>query len=151
MALFERDITAFRQSVEQIAAEDTPARARLEAILRYTYADLGSERRQLFMSLYTNMSVRTTVFEKKFALRDQMALMADTIKSILEDGKRSGEFDPTIPTAVMLMTFLGLISPRGYDRFLSGEHLSPEQLVASISRIYFQGIAQPTSLKESGK
>lgn len=149
VALFEREVTTFRQTIEQVAAEDTTARARLETILRHAYADLGSDRRQLFMSLHANISVRTTVFEKKMALRDQMALMAKTIGSILEDGKRSGEFDTAIPTSIMLMTFLGLISRRGYDQFLSEEQLSPEQVVAAISRIYFQGIALPQSVQES--
>lgn len=151
VALFEREITTFRQTVEQIAAADMPARARLEAILRHAYAELGSARRQLFMSLHTNISVRTNVFEKKIALRDQMTLMANAIQSILEDGKSSGEFDPDIPTSIMLMTFLGLISPRGYDQFLRSEQLSPEQVAASISRIFFQGIARPTVVQESGE
>ncbi len=46
-----------------------------------------------------------------------------------------------VPTEVMLMTFFGLLSPKGYEHLVTQKQLSPEQLVDYIGRIYFTGIA----------
>ena len=38
------------------------------------------------------------------------------------------------------MTFLSLLSPRGYEWLVEHEGLTPEELVAQVGRTYFQGI-----------
>jgi TetR/AcrR family fatty acid metabolism transcriptional regulator len=142
IALFAREMTSFRQTVEQIAAEPAPARARLEAILRHTYAGLGGQRQQLFVSLFANMSLRQGIFAKQVALAEHLAQLAALIRSILDSGKAVGEFDPGIPTSVMLTTFIGLLSLGRYAPLLDEVQLAPDELVSYISRIYFHGISQ---------
>jgi AcrR family transcriptional regulator len=139
VALFDRELNAFRASVAQAAAEDAPARARLERILRQAYAGLAGQRRQLFLSLYASASVRA-IFEKQQLLRDHMSQLAATIRSIFEAGQANGEFDRAIPPAVMLTTFLGLLSPRGYEHLLGEIQLSPQERAVYGGRIYFSGI-----------
>ena len=57
---------------------------------------------------------------------------------MIEQGKAAGEFDATIPTSVMLSTFLGLLSPRGYERLVVEEKVP--DLVHHLTRLYFKGI-----------
>jgi AcrR family transcriptional regulator len=140
VALFAREMTAFRYAIEQIAAEQLPARDRLAAILRHTYAGLGTQRQQLFASLSASISLPQWLLAKQAALREHYAQITATIRSILAAGQASGEFDPRIPTGVMLTTFLGLLSPRSYAPLLDEEHLTPDELARAVSHIYFQGI-----------
>lgn len=62
------------------------------------------------------------------------------ITSLLEEGKAAGEFDPSIPTPVMRAAFFSLLSPKSYERLMAEEHLSPDELVEQVGRIYFKGI-----------
>lgn len=138
--LFVRELATFRDTVEQIATEEAPARDRLAAILRHAYAGLASQRQQLFASLSATTNLPQSVFAKHAALRDYQGEITTTIRSILVAGQASGEFNSSIPTGVMLTTFLGLLSPRSYAPLLDQEHLTPDELAHAVGRIYFQGI-----------
>ena len=74
-------------------------------------------------------------------MRDLWEHLATRIMALLEEGKATGEFDTTIPTNVMLSAFFSLLSPRSYERLLVGAHMSPDELVTHLARIYFKGIA----------
>jgi TetR/AcrR family transcriptional regulator, fatty acid metabolism regulator protein len=138
--LFARELAAFRDTIARIAAEQTPARARLEAILRHVYAGLGSQRQQLFASLSATTNLPQSLFAKHAALREYQGEIATTIQSILVAGQAGGEFNSNIPTGVMLTAFLGLLSPRSYAPLLDKEHLAPDELARAVSQIFFQGI-----------
>ena len=138
--LFVRELATFRDTVEQIATEEAPARDRLAVILRHAYAGLASQRQQLFASLSATTNLPQSVFAKHAALREYQGEITTTIRSILVAGQASGEFNSTIPTGVMLTTFLGLLSPRSYAPLLDQEHLTPDELAHAVGQIYFQGI-----------
>jgi AcrR family transcriptional regulator len=138
--LFVRELATFRDTVEQIATEEAPARDRLAAILRHAYAGLASQRQQLFASLSATTNLPQSVFAKHAALREYQGEITTTIRSILVAGQASGEFNSSIPTGVMLTTFLGLLSPRSYAPLLDQEHLTPDELAHAVGQIYFQGI-----------
>ncbi len=70
-----------------------------------------------------------------------MERLAAIIRGVLEEGKAAGEFDPAIPTSVMLTLFFGLLSPMRYEQLLIREQIPPEELVRHVGRIYFDGIA----------
>lgn len=146
-ALFERELAAFRNAVEQAATSAQSAHARLVQILRLAYGGLGAQRRQLFLALSSSVSVRTEVFEKRDTLREHKRQVAAHIETVLESGKAAGEFDATIPTTVMLSTFVALLSPYSYGLLFEREHISLEDLVTFVERIYFHGITPP-SLRE---
>jgi TetR/AcrR family fatty acid metabolism transcriptional regulator len=139
-ALFERELETSLQTIKQIVATALPARARLERILRQIYGGLLGKRMQLPFSLLTDTDVRKALFEKKLQMRERMQELAAGIRTVLEEGKEDGSFDPAIPTVVMLMTFFGLLSPHGIEHLVAQEQLSPDELVSFIERIYFTGI-----------
>jgi hypothetical protein len=56
---------------------------------------------------------------------------------LLEEGKRTGELDRTVPTPIMLATFVTLVSPSGYEQLLTGDKVSPAELVSYVRRIFF--------------
>lgn len=140
-ALFERQLEAYQQMVEQVVSQDLSARAKLESILLQTYQGVLHKQMQLMWSLYESMDIRKGELEERLQVRKRVDRLVRSIEAILQEGKASGEFDPTISTSVMLITVLSLLSPRGYEWVLAREPLSPEELVRQVGRTYFQGIA----------
>jgi TetR/AcrR family transcriptional regulator, fatty acid metabolism regulator protein len=139
-ALFEQELVTSQQMIEQAVATTEPAREKLEHILHHTYQGLLGKRMQLLRALFNSMDARQLLQEKKLHLRDRMERLAAIIRGVLEEGKAAGEFDPAIPTSVMLTLFFGLLSPMGYERLLIREQIPPEELVRHVGRIYFDGI-----------
>ena len=145
VALFDRDANSFLEFAQQVAQTGDSARVKLEHILRHTYEGMRGKRTQLFMALLSSTSVRNELIEKRGGMGEQVTSLARVIEAILEEGKAAGQLDATIPTPVLLRTFLGLLSPRSFEPLIGGEQISPEELVTYVGRIYFQGILSPTS------
>ena len=146
VAIFARDMQQFLRAVETAiegaAASELTARAKLEAVLRFMYSGLFSKRTRLLSTMYNNTDLRHFFQEKGTCMRDMWEHLATRISTLLEEGKATGEFDPSIPTNVMLSAFFSLLSPRSYERLLAGgAHMSPDELVMYLARIYFKGIA----------
>jgi AcrR family transcriptional regulator len=140
-ALFERNLILFEQSVEQIAKSSLTARAKLERILSYVYQERRGPHARLFQLLYQNMEIRKGLLEKKEQLRNRLERTAGRIRSILEEGKVEGSFDPAISTGLMLITFMSLLSLSTREELLAQEQLPSEELISQVGRIFFEGIA----------
>lgn len=139
VALFERTFAGFRQLVADALAAPGSARERLERILLRTYSGVRGGRSHLMLAL-ADPQLRASLFEKHLAHRDQMSQVHGAIQTILEEGKAAGEFSRQIPTAVMLTTFLGLLSPRSSEALLANQSFSPEELAQYVGAIFFTGI-----------
>ena len=140
-ALFERNLVLFEQAVEQAARAPLMARAKLERILSYVYKERRGPHARLLQLLYQNMEIRKGLLEKKGQLRDHMEQVAGRIRTILEEGKAEGAFDPAISTELMLLTFMSLLSLSTREHLSVQEQMLPEELVSQIGRVFFEGIA----------
>lgn len=139
-ALFARQIEATQQMVDQVASSTLSAREKLEAILLQMYQGFIRQNMQLMWSLYDSIDIRKGVLEERLHVREHIDRLIPSIERIFAEGKRAGEFDSTLSTAVMLTTFLSLLSPRGYEWLMAQEPVSPEELVSQVGRMFFQGI-----------
>jgi AcrR family transcriptional regulator len=140
-ALFERNLVLFEQAVGQAARAPLMARAKLERILSYVYQERRGPHARLLQLLYQNMEIRKGLLEKKGQLRDHMEQVAGRIRTILEEGKDEGAFDPAISTELMLLTFMSLLSLSTREHLLAQEQVLPEELVSQVGRVFFEGIA----------
>jgi TetR/AcrR family transcriptional regulator, fatty acid metabolism regulator protein len=139
-ALFEHEIEETQQMVDQIVRSDLSARMKLETLLLWTYQGFTQRHRQLVWTLYDSLDIRKSVLEERLRIREHMELLLPSIESIFSAGKVSGEFDPSISVAIMLTTFVSLLSPRIYEFLIAREHFTPEELVKQVGRTFFQGI-----------
>ena len=139
IALFERDMLAFLQVVEESVASDIPVRKKLEKILRSMYKGVLGKRVQLLSSLAESTDIRKQLLEKKDKLRDRLERIIAVITSLLEEGKAAGEFDRSIPTSVMVSTFFTLLPPKGAT-FVT-EEIPSDILINHLIHFYFKGIA----------
>jgi AcrR family transcriptional regulator len=140
-ALFERSLALFEQTVQQTAVSPLTARAKLERILLSVCQQQRGPHAQLLQLLYHNVDIRKGLFEKKEQLRDRLEQCAAQIRSIVEEGKAEGEFDPTIPTELMLLTFMRSLWLSQREQLLVQEQLSPEDLARQVGRMLFDGFA----------
>ena len=140
-ALFERNLVLFEQAVEQAARAPLMARAKLERILSYVYQEQRGPHARLLQLLYQNMEIRKGLLEKKGQLRDHMEQVAGRMRTILEEGKAEGAFDPAISTELMLLTFMSLLSLSTREHLLAQEQVLPEELASQVGRVFFEGIA----------
>lgn len=142
LAIFERDMRKFLNSVDGVIdAEPTPS-AKLEALLRFIYAGLNSKLTGLLSSMYNGVDLKRMIVEKGSCVHELWAYQVTRITQLLEEGKALGEFDVAIPTKIMLFAFLSLCSPKAHDHLLLGEEFSHEELVKNLWRVYFNGITK---------
>ncbi len=139
IALFERDMLAFLQVVEESETFDAPVKEKLETILRSMYKGVLGKRVQLLSSLAESIDIRKQLLEKKDKLRDRWERIIAAITALLEEGKAAGEFDTHIPTSVMVSAFFTLLPPRGAT-FVT-EELPSDILINHLIHFYFKGIA----------
>ncbi len=140
VAIFERDIQNITEHVEATISSDWTAREKMEAILQLLYGGIFNKRMQLLYSLSNNTGLRHIFLEKKACMRDLWDELSARITSLLEEGKAAGEFDPALPTAIMLSAFFSLLSPRSYERLMVEGQMSAEEVARNLGRIYFKGI-----------
>lgn len=141
VAIVERDMQKLAEFIETTVSSPLTARGKLEAILHFMYEGLSHKGMQLLDSLYNSTELRRTFLEKKACTRDIWKQLTVHIASVLEEGKSAGEFDKTLPTAVMLSAFTSLLSPRSYERLMVEEQMTAEEVVNHLGRFYFKGIA----------
>ncbi len=140
-AIFERDTQKLVERVETILSSALTARGKMEAILQFLSGSLFNQRMQLLYSLSDSAELRRTFLEKKACMRDIWEQLSARMTSVLEEGKAAGEFDKTIPTAVMLSAFFSLLVPRSHERLMVEGQMSTEEVTKYLGRIYFKGIA----------
>lgn len=139
--IFDSDMQTFLSEVDAAIASHTSSRAQLEALLHFMYTGIFRKRAELLSTIYNSADLKRTFIEKGGCLKDLWDKLATVVNTILENGKQQGEIATDIPTRILTSTFFCLLSPRMHKRFIIEEHMSAEQLVPYIIRIYFYGAA----------
>jgi AcrR family transcriptional regulator len=140
VAIFQRDMEKLLQLIKTTISSSLTPREKTEIILEQLYGSLFTRRMQLFYSISNFAELKQNIVEKKTCVRDLWHEISAEMTSLLEEGKAAGEFDSSIPTAVMLSTFFCFLSPRSYQRLMDEEHIPANELAKHVARIYFKGI-----------
>lgn len=140
LALLERELQAILQMFQHTIEIGGSAQARLEFILKSMYEGMLGKRGRLFAVLVGAVELKSALKEKHGNL---MAQVLACITGLLDEGKERGEFDPTLPTEVMVSTFFCITPSRIYKQLLLEGTVSVEELVHNLAKIYFRGIGLP--------
>lgn len=141
VAIFERDMQQFLQSLDDVTLLPMTNREKLEALLRFFYGDLFSKRTRLLYAIATNTDLQRLLMAKDSCMRDLWQQLAERVTKLLDAGKAAGEFDTSVPTNVMMSAFFSLLSPRSYERLVMDAHMPADELVGYLAQIFFKGIA----------
>ena len=145
VALVEQQIVGFLSFVDQMIGEPLTVRARLEQILLNVYTRMQEQRNQVLLELNTRIGLTKSVIEKREKLQAHIAQALERITALLAEGQHTGELDSSVPTPILAATFVTLVSPSGYEQLLTSGQVSPAELAAYVSRIFFPRMAAPSS------
>ncbi|GHO51603.1 TetR/AcrR family transcriptional regulator [Ktedonobacter robiniae] len=140
LALLELQMQAILLNVQEAVSAPGSVRSRLETLLATSYMRLKGEHGRLFYALFGAVELRPLLRSRHHALLDQLL---SSLEVLLNEGKASGEFDPAIPTTIMLHTFSSLLASYPFKRLLLEETVTPEELVQYVGKIFFRGVANP--------
>ncbi|EFH87843.1 TetR/AcrR family transcriptional regulator [Ktedonobacter racemifer] len=142
LAILEEQLQGIIQMLQSIVATPGSAQARLETILKSVFMSLRGQRGRLLYALFGAVELRSILKEHHRSMFDQLASI---LMGLIEEGKASGEFDPSLPNPIVLHTFTSMLASYSFKRLLLSEAIKPEELVEYVSLIYFRGIANPAS------
>jgi TetR/AcrR family fatty acid metabolism transcriptional regulator len=148
VALIAQQITEFSARVDQVVSEPTSVRERLDLIFLDVFTRMQAKRNHVLLQLHTSMGLTQRVIAKREELQSHLTRALERIAALLEEGKRTGELDRTVPTPIMLATFVNLISPAGYEHLLTSGQVAPADLVTYVHHIFFPRVGEPVA-KES--
>ncbi len=140
VALIEQGVRRFAQALDTILASDRTPRAKLEAIFERAYCAMDEGISQTFSTIFRSPEIIERMRERH---DDMFAVWREPMRRLseaLDEGKAAGEFDPEIPTPIMLHLFMGLLAPHRWERPMEGA-MPPAELARYVSRFFFKGIA----------
>ncbi len=141
IAIFENDMQQLLQIIDTTMDSTLTAREKIEAIFDLMHGGIMSKRMQLLYSLSNSGGLRHLLIEKKGCLREIWDQISARLNSLFDEGKAAGDFEPALPTMVMLSAFYSLLSPKSYDRLMTDGQMSGEEVAKNLKRIYFKGIS----------
>lgn len=107
---------------------------------RHLKEKLRQERAQLILDVTEEMLVEKGYHDTSM---DEVATRTGIAKGTLYQhfpSKAESIFDPHISTAVMMVTFLSLLSLTQQEQLLAQEQLSSEKFIVQLEQAFFQGI-----------
>ena len=141
LGIFKRDMQALLQGIDDVIGKEQTPGAKRKALLLFIHAGFFSKQTQLMASMYNGVDLKRLLAEKGGCMSDLWENLVSRIQQLLEEGKATGEFDASIPTKVMVLSFFSMFSPKVYDRMLLGDDISREEVINYLWRIYVNGIA----------
>lgn len=139
--LIERELLTFLQKVEQMILTDGDVKSQLSSLLHAMYQGFAGKRFLIFYVLHNSSDMAQILVEKKKTLQALMERFSSRVGALLDEGKRTGVFDQSLPTPVMLNIFFSTLSPLAFKRLVIDGGMSPDEVVRYVERLYFKGIA----------
>ena len=139
--LIEEEISKFLVVIDQILIQEISVHDRLEYILLESYQSIQSGRQ--FLLALRSIGINRGLIRDRLEEQVSMAGLMSRITNLFDEGKRNGEFDGTVPTSIMVSIFLGLMEIYSNEQSEVNQ-LSPEQLLKSVSHLFFHGLLTKT-------
>jgi TetR/AcrR family fatty acid metabolism transcriptional regulator len=141
VAIFARDMQEFMSQIDGVLDAQPSPKAKLKALYHLMYTGFFNKRMQLFSTLLHSIDMRHLFVEKGSNIQEQWNVVIGRITQLLDEGKATGEFDPALPTNIMVSAFMSLLSPKNYERLITEHEIPAEDIIACAEKIFFRGIA----------
>lgn len=145
VALLERGTRQFIRALDDVLSAPGTPREKLRAIIGKIYWGTPGRRFDLRTILFQNPELLRRMAERRHAEPGPWDESTRRIGTLLDEGKASGDFDPSMSTAVMMSQFWSMINPHSYQRLVVQEGMPIEEVVEQLTRFYFKGIAANSS------
>lgn len=144
LAIMETNLHTFSESMNAIIDSDRSPHDKLEGLIRLVYAGSSEERIRMMDVVMGIPELRARLTEqKKTTIAAFWSAFSRRLSAVIEDGKKTGELDPTIPTPVLQAIFTGLLHPVNFRGpiLLEQKPIPQDQLTAYVSQFFFRGAA----------
>src|SRR5690348_1304870 len=111
LALLQRGIATSAERLDALLAETASPREKVRAIIERSYGSTPQPSFQVFNALMHSPIFFSKASEKRTTMEDLWKPTVQRLEALLEQGKRCGDFDPDMPTPLMVSLLTGLLSP----------------------------------------
>ena len=139
-ALIERGIETSAERLDALLAEHTSPREKVRAVIQRSYGSISLPAFHAVSAIMHSPTFLGKAAAKRNAMSDLWQPVVQRLTAILEEGKRSGDFDPEMPTPLMVNLLVSLISPFT-KHALEQEQLPQPVIVKYLCRYFLNGIA----------
>jgi TetR/AcrR family transcriptional regulator, fatty acid metabolism regulator protein len=141
LVLLERGVQSSAESLDVILAEASSPREKVRMIIEQSYGGMSQPSFQVFSSILQSPTFLSKAVETRKTMHSLWNPTMQRLAAVLEEGKRSGDFDPDMPTPLMASLLGGLLSPFTYKRMVEQEQMPLADVVNHLSRYFLKGIA----------
>ncbi|MEO7003097.1 MAG: helix-turn-helix domain-containing protein [Ktedonobacterales bacterium] len=152
LALFDKGRQYFLACLDTILSSAETPPDKLRAVLEQVYNGMLGKHFQLLTSVFQNPEFRSRLINDKhgdkYGPDSRWGALSEGVSRVLDEGKASGDFDPSLPTPIMLGVFLAFLSPHYFANLIVRDGMAADEVVSYLSRCLFRAIAAPHSGEE---
>ena len=142
IALFERGIFAFQNMLDEVTKGSALPSEKLATIIeRVTRGMIADPGAQCMSAIAQNPEFVARLAEHHNEMRPICDDLRERIAQLINEGKATGEFDPSLPTPLLLSLFTSLLSPHTARQLAKVGGMTTEEIAEGLSRFFFKGIA----------
>ncbi len=141
IALIDHGTTWFIKAFEDaLDSADTP-REKIQAVIRHFAASTSTQGFRAMMAVMRNPEIHVRMSERHDEMRAKWAGPIQRLATVVDEGKARGEFDPTLPTPLIVRLLMSLLAPHADGPLMETAQLTEEQITEYLTRFFFKGIA----------
>lgn len=141
VTLVSQGMTSFTDALHEALSGDGSPREKLEHVIERVTTNLACAPHTHLAVVMRQPELLNRLAERRESMRQAMEEPRQRLAEVIEQGKASGDFDPQLPTPLLLNVLIAMLSPHLYRGALEGDGLTREELVAGLRRFFFKGIA----------
>jgi TetR/AcrR family transcriptional regulator, fatty acid metabolism regulator protein len=147
-AVLEHGVRLSVEHLDTLLADTSSPREKVRAVIERTYGGMAQPAFQAFNATLQSPTFMCKVRERREMMRDLWGPTRQRLTMLLDEGKRSGDFDPEMPTSLMVTLLTGLLTPFSHKRMVEQEQMPLDVGVDFLCRYFLRGIA-PDRLEEA--
>lgn len=140
-ALLEYGVKSSTERLDTLLAQPGSPREKVRAIIERTCDAMSQPLHQVFSTIMQSPTFMNNFVGKRADMRELWRPTMQRFAALLDEGKRTGEFDPEMPTPLMVSLLSGLLTPWVYKSLVEQEGMTPSLVANSLSRYFLKGIA----------
>lgn len=142
IALLEQGSNVFLKALNETLASSASPTDKLRAIITQFSGSLADQRHQVIGVLLQNPEIHSRMAERREEMRECWEEPRRRLTEVIEQGKAEGDFDPTLPTPLVMYLLMGLLTPYGHRRLVAEGGMTSAEITEGLSRFFFKGIAR---------
>jgi len=140
LTLLQRGIETSVERFDALLAQPISPRQKVRLLIERSYSGAAQPWFQVFTAVMHSPSFYSKAAEKREDMGKMWQPSVERLTTLLEDGKRSGDFDPGMPTSLMVKLLVGVISP--FTKHAMEQDQTPMPLIVEwLCRYFLKGIA----------